>query len=72
MGAPAWTFTPPGRKFAYAFAATIASALSPTTSLGRPGRCTSPAEIAVVTPPFIIESMKSTVRWRGVKSPNTG
>ena len=72
MGAPAWTFTPPGRKFAYDFAATIASALRPTMSLGRPGRCTSPAEIAVVTPPFMPESMKSIVRWRGVKSPKTG
>src|SRR5213594_4198203 len=50
----------------------MASALRPTMSLGRPGRCTSPAEIAVVTPPFIAESMKSTVRWRGVKSPKTG
>src|SRR5712692_2249741 len=50
----------------------IASALRPTMSFGRPGRCTSPAEIAVVTPPFIIESMKSMVRWRGVKSPKTG
>src|SRR5438093_1561318 len=41
-------------------------------SLGRPGRWTSPAEIAVVTPPFMPESMKSMVRWRGVKSPKTG
>ena len=72
IGAPACTFTPPGRKFAYAFAATIASALRPTMSLGRPGRCTSPAEMAVVTPPCIPESMKSTVRCRGVKSPKTG
>ena len=53
-------------------AATIASALSPTMSLGRPGRWTSPAEIAVVTPPWSPDSMKSIVRWRGVKSPNTG
>ena len=30
---------------------TIASALSPTMSFGRPGRWTSPAEITVVTPP---------------------
>ena len=28
--------------------------------------------MAVVTPPFMAESMKSTVRWRGVKSPKTG
>src|SRR5438552_4612999 len=72
MGAPASTFTPPGRKLAYAFAATMASALRPTMSLGRPGRCTSPAEIAVVTPPFMPESRKSIVRCRGVKSPKTG
>src|SRR5215467_7346101 len=72
IGAPACTLTPPGRKLAQAFAATMASALSPTMSFGRPGRCTSPAEMAVVTPPCIPESMKSTVRCRGVKSPNTG
>src|SRR5262245_54808001 len=41
-------------------------------SLGRPGRCTSPAEIIVVTPPWSPDSMKSTARWRGVKSPKTG
>src|SRR5262249_57241070 len=41
-------------------------------SLGRPGRCTSPAEIMVVRPPLSPDSMKSTVRWRGVKSPKTG
>ena len=41
-------------------------------SLGRPGRCTSPAEIIVVMPPLRPDSMKSIVRWRGVKSPNTG
>ena len=29
----------------------IAMAFSPTMSLGRPGMCTSPAEIIVVTPP---------------------
>jgi hypothetical protein len=29
----------------------IAMAFRPTTSLGRPGMCTSPAEIMVVTPP---------------------
>src|SRR3990172_9097435 len=50
----------------------MASALSPTTSLGRPGRCTSPAEIMVVSPPWSPDSMKSNVRWRGVKSPKTG
>src|SRR5690242_16780351 len=41
-------------------------------SLGLPGRCTSPAEIMVVTPPLRPDSMKSIVRWRGVKSPKTG
>src|SRR6266478_1389531 len=50
----------------------MARALSPTMSLGRPGRCTSPAEIIVVMPPLRPDSMKSIVRWRGVKSPNTG
>src|SRR5712671_43160 len=50
----------------------MARALSPTMSLGRPGRCTSPAEIMVVMPPLRPDSMKSIVRWRGVKSPNTG
>src|SRR6185295_967906 len=50
----------------------MASALSPTMSLGRPGRCTSPAEIMVVMPPLRPESMKSIVRCRGVKSPKTG
>src|SRR6266545_5375637 len=41
-------------------------------SLGRPGRWTSPAEIMVVIPPLSPDSMKSIVRCRGVKSPNTG
>src|SRR6266498_4046645 len=41
-------------------------------SLGRPGRWTSPAEIMVVRPPLRPDSMKSMVRCRGVKSPNTG
>ena len=50
----------------------IASAFSPTTSFGRPGTCGSPAEIIVVTPPWSDDSMKSTVRWRGVKSPKIG
>src|SRR3990172_3387137 len=50
----------------------MASALSPTTSLGRPGRWTSPAEIMVVSTPLSPDSMKSNVRWRGVKSPKTG
>ena len=41
-------------------------------SFGRPGRWTSPAEMTVVTPPWRPDSMKSIVRWRGVKSPKTG
>ena len=72
IGAPAWTLTPAGRTLANALTATIASALSPTMSLGRPGRWTSPAEIIEVTPPCSSDSMKSVVRWRGVQSPNTG
>ena len=58
IGAPALTFTPAGRRFAYAFAATIASAFSPMTSFGRPGRWTSPAEMTEVTPPCRPDSMK--------------
>ena len=38
IGAPARTFTPAGRTFANARCATIASALSPTMSFGRPGQ----------------------------------
>src|SRR5213596_637229 len=41
-------------------------------SFGRPGRCTSPAEMTDVTPPCSPDSMKLSVCWRGVKSPNTG
>src|SRR3990172_6478175 len=41
----------------------MASALSPTTSLGRPGRCTSPAEIMVVSPPWSPDSMKTGWQW---------
>ena len=37
-GAPARTFTPPGLKLSNARCAVMASALSPTMSLGRPGR----------------------------------
>jgi len=57
-GAPASTLTPPGRKLSKARWAVIASAFRPTMSLGRPGRWTSPAEIIVVTPPFIVESIQ--------------
>mgnify|MGYP007007741248 CR=1 FL=1 len=41
-------------------------------SLGRPGRCTSPADTMVVTPPFMVESIQPIWFWRGVQSPNTG
>ncbi len=41
-------------------------------SFGRPGRCTSPAEIIVVTPPLSVESIQPSWFWRGVQSPNTG
>ena len=41
----------PGRKPSKARCAVMASALTPTTSRGRPGRCTSPAETMLVTPP---------------------
>ena len=71
-GAPACTFTPPGRKPSKARCAVMASALTPTTSLGRPGRCTSPAEIMVVTPPWRKLSIQLSCCCRGVQSPNTG
>ena len=71
-GAPACSLTPPGRKFEKARCAVIASALTPTTSRGRPGRWTSPAEIIVVTPPCRKLSIQPSWLWRGVQSPNTG
>lgn len=50
-GAPASTFTPPGRSCRTPRCA--AQGLpGPPRLCGRPGRCTSPAEIMVVTPPF--------------------
>src|SRR5574337_96808 len=71
-GAPASTLTPPGRKLSKARCAVMARALRPTMSLGRPGRCTSPAEIMVVTPPCRVESIQPIWPWRGVQSPKTG
>ncbi len=65
-GAPASTFTPEGRKFSYQRCAAIAIALRPTISFGRPGMCTSPAEISVVTPPCRVESIQCSCCWRGV------
>ena len=52
--------------------AVIAIALTPTMSRGRPGVCTSPAEIMVVTPPLRLESIQPSWFWRGVQSPATG
>ena len=71
-GAPAWIFMPPGRNAVKARCAKIAMALRPTMSLGRPGVCTSPAEIIVVTPPCSVESIQLIWLWRGVQSPATG
>ena len=48
---PACTVTPPGRKSAKQRCAAIASAFTPAGSDGRPGTCTSLAEIARVIPP---------------------
>ena len=41
-------------------------------SRGRPGMCTSPAEIIVVTPPCRQQSIQSSWLCRGVQSPATG
>ena len=75
-GAPASTLTPPptpaARMPSNARCAVIASALMPTTSFGRPGRCTSPADTMVVTPPCRHDSIQPSWFWRGVQSPNTG
>ncbi len=71
-GAPAITFAPAGRKFWKQRCAVTASALTPIASFGRPGRCTSPAETSVVTPPFTPISIQPNWFWRGVQSPNTG
>jgi hypothetical protein len=71
-GAPACTFTPPGRSVQNARCAKIAIALRPTTSRGRPGMCTSPAEIMVVTPPCKKLSIHPIWFCLGVQSPATG
>ena len=52
--------------------AVMASALTPIGSLGRPGRCTSPADTKVVTPPLTHESIQPSWFCLGVQSPNTG
>ena len=52
--------------------AVIAKAFRPTISFGRPGKCTSPAEIIVVTPPFMVDSIHPNWFCRGVQSPKTG
>ena len=66
------TLAPEGRKLANVRCAVMASALTPMGSLGRPGRCTSPAETNVVTPPLTHESIQPSWFCRGVQSPNTG
>src|SRR5438270_421470 len=71
-GAPACIFTPPGRNASNARCAKIAIALTPVTSRGRPGICTSPAEIMVVTPPCSELSIQPVWFCRGVQSPATG
>ena len=71
-GAPACTFTPPGRSVQNDRCAKIAIAFNPTTSRGRPGMCTSPAEIMVVTPPCRKLSIQPIWFCRGVQSPATG
>src|SRR5256885_5224483 len=71
-GAPACTFTPPGRSGQTERCAKIAIAFSPTTSRGRPGIWTSPAEIMVVTPPCRKLSIQLIWFCRGVQSPATG
>src|SRR4051812_34290055 len=50
----------------------MAIAFNPTTSRGRPGICTSPAEIIVVTPPCKLLSIQPIWFCRGVQSPATG
>ena len=72
IGAPAWTLTPPGGKDEKARCAVMPRATTPLGSRGRPGRWTSPAEIIVVTPPCMVESIQLSWFWRGVQSPNTG
>ena len=71
-GAPACSLTPLTRKLLNARWAKMACALRPTMSRGRPGWCTSPAEIIVVTPPCSVESIQPSWFWRGVQSPETG
>ena len=66
------TLAPEGRKLANVRWAVMASAFTPMGSLGRPGRCTSPAETKVVTPPLTHESIQPSWFCRGVQSPNTG
>ena len=68
---PPSTFTPPGRTLRQERSAAIASALTPAASAGRPGRCTSDADIIMVTPPCIELSIQPSMPWRGVQSPKT-
>ena len=68
---PASTLTPPGRKVSKARCAVTARAFTPSRSLGRPGRWTSEADIIMVTPPCIDDSIQPSADWRGVQSPKT-
>ena len=70
--APACTVAPSGCTVWNALCARMARALTPAGSVGRPGRCGSPAEMSVVTPPLTCASIQPIVESRGVKSPNTG
>ena len=68
---PPSTFTPAGRTVSHERWAAIARALTPVRSLGRPGRCTSDADIIMVTAPCIELSIQPIIDWRGVQSANT-
>ena len=54
---PPSTVTPPGRSRAKLRWAASASAFTPARSTGRPGRCTSEADIIIVTPPWSDDSI---------------
>ena len=56
IGAPPWTFTPPGPERGIGLRGKDRERLEAVTSFGRPGTWTSPAETAPVTPPWSIES----------------
>src|SRR6185312_5918216 len=60
-----------GRTVSHERCAAIASAFTPDRSLGRPGRCTSDADIIIVTAPCIELSIQPIIDCRGVQSANT-